>query len=89
MVRMINEFLVSMEKDMASVRDTMTLLDVSRPTILRWLADGRFPNAKKESGVTGEWNIPRQDIEAIRQELVADLRRQINHLEELAAIKRQ
>lgn len=75
--------------NMATVRDTMTLLDVSRPTVMKWLRDGKFPNANKEDGTTGEWNIPRQDIEVVRQELIADLHSQIEHLQFLAKSKRQ
>ncbi len=65
----------------------MTVL--RRPTVMKWLRDGKFPNAIKEEGTTGEWNIPRQDIEAIRQELIADLNTQIEHLQFLAQSKRQ
>lgn len=74
---------------MASVRDTMALLDVSRATVMKWLDKERFPNAVKEDGRTGEWNIPRQDIEEIRAELIADLRAKIQHLELLAQSPRQ
>jgi predicted DNA-binding transcriptional regulator AlpA len=75
-------------RNMASVRDVMQLLDVSRTTVLKWLADDRFPNAKKGEGVTSEWDIPREDIEAIRQDRINDLRRQISDLETLAKLKR-
>jgi predicted DNA-binding transcriptional regulator AlpA len=81
--------LVTKELNMASVRDAMALLDVSRPTIMKWLSDDRFPNAIKEDGRTGEWNIPRTDIEEIRAELIADLKAQIQHLEVLAQSPRQ
>ena len=74
---------------MASVREAMALLDVSRPTLLKWISDGRFPNAGKAEGTTGEWSIPRKDIEAVRQELIGDLRRQIGELEKLAALDYQ
>lgn len=74
---------------MASVRDTMALLDVSRTTVMKWLDDGRFPNAEKEDGKTGSWFIPRQDIEVVRAELIADLNAQIEHLQLLAKSTRQ
>ena len=72
---------------MASVREVMTLLNVSRPTVLKWLNDdSRFPNAYKEDGATGEWNIPRQDVEKVRQEIIAEHQKQIKRLESLAAL---
>lgn len=69
---------------MASVRETMTLLDISRPTVLKYLERGRFPGAEKRDGVTGEWDIPRNEIEAVRQERIEALRREISKLEKLA-----
>lgn len=69
---------------MASVRETMTLLDVSRPTVLKYLSDGKFPGAVKREGATGEWDIPREDVEAVRQERIITLRREISKLERLA-----
>lgn len=87
---MFMEIQVGREKDtMASVRETMTLLNVSRQTVMRWLAEERFPGAIKEDGRTGEWNIPRQDIEAVREELIADLQAQIRTLETLAELRWQ
>lgn len=74
---------------MASVRDTMTLLNVSRPTVMKWLQDGKFENAAKDDGLTGEWNIPRQDIEAVRQELIADHESKIERLIELSKLSWQ
>jgi hypothetical protein len=76
-------------REMASVREVMTLLDVSRPTVMKWLSDGKFKNAIKDEGITGEWNIPREDVEAVRQELVTNLSGQIERLEELARLSWQ
>ena len=73
----------------ATVRETMTLLNVSRPTVLKWLDDGRFPSAAKGDGVTSGWNIPRKDIEAVRTELISDLQRQIERLRELGELQWQ
>ena len=74
---------------MATVRETMTLLNVSRPTVLKWLDDKRFPNATKGDGVTSSWIIPRSDIEAVRSEIIADLQREIKRLEELQGLQWQ
>lgn len=73
---------------MASVRDVMTLLNVSRPTVLKWLneKENKFPNACKDDGVTGEWHIPREDVEGVRQEMIAELQRKIERLESLASL---
>jgi antirestriction protein len=76
-------------RKMASVRDAMTLLNVSRPTVMKWLQDGKFENAAKDDGLTGEWNIPRQDIEAVRQELIADYESKIERLMELSKLSWQ
>lgn len=38
------------------------VLGVSEKTIRRWCSDGRFPNARKTSGDTGEWRIPAAEI---------------------------
>lgn len=35
---------------------------VSDKTIRRWCSDGRFPNARKTSGDTGEWRIPAAEV---------------------------
>lgn len=69
---------------MASVREAMTLLDVSRPTVLKYLSDGKLSGAIKRDGLTGEWDIPREAIEAVRQERINALRREISKLERLA-----
>ena len=74
---------------MASVRQAMSLLDVSRPTILKWLEDGKFPNATKADGKTGDWNIPRSDIEAVRQERIDALLEEVEHLRLLSKSRYQ
>jgi hypothetical protein len=56
---------------------------------MKWLSDGKFKNAVKDEGITGEWNIPREDVEAVRQELVTNLSGQIERLEELARLSWQ
>ena len=67
---------------MASVRQTMELLNVSRTTMLKWLAEDRFPDAVKAEGLTGGWDIPRDNVEAVRQQLIDDLQEQIEDLRE-------
>ena len=44
----MSDLIVLENLKMASVREVMTLLDVSRPTVLKWLSDGKFPNADKD-----------------------------------------
>ena len=89
MIVAMDDLFVLEVSQMASVRQAMTLLDVSRPTIQKWLDDGKFPNATKEDGKTGEWSIPREDIEVVRQERIDALKQEIAHLQSLANVSYQ
>lgn len=40
------------------------VLGLSEKTVRRWLADDRFPGARKTSGERGEWRIPSAEVYA-------------------------
>lgn len=66
---------------MASVLKAQLSLGVSRQTIMSWLDSGKFPNAEKRGPGRGEWDIPENDIEAVRLERIEYHRREIENLE--------
>lgn len=45
--------------------------------MMSWLEEGKFPGARKVGGATSPWVIPAEDVEAVRVERVADLKRQM------------
>ncbi len=64
-----------------TVKDAMKVLDVSRTTMMAWLDGGRFAGARQvQDFPTAPWYIPADSVEAVRQELIADLERQIRRI---------
>ena len=64
-----------------TVKDAMKVLDVSRTTMMAWLEGERFSGAYKLTEfTTAPWYIPADSVEAVRQELIADLERQIRRI---------
>lgn len=47
--------------------DVAGLLKVCPTTVARKAAAGAFPGARKTSGETGDWRIPREAVEAFRR----------------------
>lgn len=54
-----------MQEPDLTVPEVAEQLDVAPDTILQWIEQGRFPNARKESGVVG-WRVPRPDVDSLR-----------------------
>lgn len=52
-----------------TINQAIKCLDISRQSIMKWLADGKFPNAEKDA-TFGWWLIPIDEIEAERQKLI-------------------
>ncbi len=71
-------------KEMVTIFEAQILLSVSRQTIMQWRNTGKFPGAMKTTDKKSEWRIPRADIEAVRQDLIDGLQRQIDELRRLA-----
>jgi predicted DNA-binding transcriptional regulator AlpA len=68
-----------MSDDTIKLQEAMKKLDISRPTILRWIEDGVFPGAVNHGGPVG-WKIPVREVEAKRDDIVAGLQAEIEHL---------
>ena len=74
-------------QDMKTVSETTRLLGVSRQSVMQWIADGRFPGATKGNLRTSPWLIPVADIEAVRWQLISELRQRLATLQELPIMK--
>ena len=50
-----------------NLKETGAILGVSRPTLYRWLDQGRFPHAWKTTASGGGYRIPKEDIESVKK----------------------
>lgn len=53
--------------DDVTTAEAADLLGMAQPTIARKCGAGEFPNAWKTSGESGDWRIPRSDVDAYRR----------------------
>jgi len=60
-----------------TINQTMACLNISRQSTMKWLTEGRFPNAEKDQ-LSGWWLIPVEDIEKERQKLVKRYERKLS-----------
>lgn len=59
-------------------------LNTSRQSIMKWLGEGKFPNANKDSRF-GWWIIPIEDVENVRLSLISEHRAAIEKISKPAS----
>ena len=55
-----------------TIKQVSECLNKSRQTIMQWINEGKFKNAEKDNGLTSWWLVPVEDVEIIRQQMIAD-----------------
>jgi hypothetical protein len=75
--------------DKLTINQTALCLNISRQSVMKWLASGKFPSAEKD--VTFKWwLIPIDEVEAERQKLIKKYERKLariaKHANEFAGL---